>query len=78
MGEFLLIHIRFPSEFDLFQNDSCVMYLKGIIFERSLSILLFEKGSVFREKMFFSVLVTPILPVLLITLTLDCKNVLKC
>ena len=54
------------------------MYLKDIIFERSLSILLFEKEYVFWEKTFFSLLVTPILPALLITLTLDCKNVLKC
>ena len=37
----------------LFQNDSCVMYLKDIIFERSLSIVLFEESYVFWEKMFF-------------------------
>ena len=56
------------------------MYLKDIIFERSLSILSFEKSYVFfRVKvMFFSVLVTLNLPVssplLPITLTLDCQQ----
>ena len=37
----------------LFQNDSCVMYFKGIIFERSLSIFLFDRNYVFWEKMIF-------------------------
>ena len=32
---------------------SCVMYLKDIIFERSLSILLFEKVTFFEKKCFF-------------------------
>ena len=62
----------------LFQNDSCVMYLKDIIFERSLFILLFEKSYILWEKMYLSLLVTPILPVssplLPITLTLDCRQ----
>ena len=54
------------------------MYLKGIIFERSLTIRLFEKSQVVEKKMFFYLFVTPILPVssplLPVTLTLDCKQ----
>ena len=54
------------------------MYLKDIIFERSLSILLFKKSYVFLGKIYFSLLVIPILPVssplFPITLTLDSKQ----
>ena len=44
----------FTRTLDLFKNDKCVMYLKDIIFERSLSILFFEERYVFFwEKKFF-------------------------
>ena len=72
------LNTRLPLQtLALLQNGSCVIYLKDIIFERSLLCICLKKVTFF-EKKSFSLLVTPILlvssPLLPITLTLDCKQ----